>query len=83
MVTEGGLSIPKTDDHIYFMVTFLSILLGLALLVVVSVLLTGVIVFARGGETNRRWANRLMNMRVAAQAVAALILGLIIFLNHH
>ncbi len=65
------------------MVTFLSVLLGIALFAVVGVLITGVFVFARGGPTNDRWSNRLMNLRVATQAVAVLILGAILLLRHH
>jgi len=42
------------------------------------VLLTGVVVFSRGGQANDRWSNRLMNTRVATQAVAVLLLGLIL-----
>lgn len=57
------------------MVVILSVLLGLALLAVVGVLMTGVVVFARGGEVNRRWANRLMNLRVATQAVVVVLLA--------
>ena len=64
------------------MVTILSVLLGIVLLGVLGVLLTGVVVFVRGGETNRRWGNRLMNLRVATQAVAVLILGAIALLHH-
>ena len=64
------------------MVTFLSVLLGIALFGVLGVLLTGVVVFVRGGETNRRWGNRLMNLRVATQAVAVLLLGAIALLHH-
>ncbi|HIJ62104.1 MAG TPA: twin transmembrane helix small protein [Rhodospirillaceae bacterium] len=64
------------------MVTLLSVLLGLALAAVLGVLITGVVVFARGGQANHRWSNRLMNMRVATQAVAVLILGLIFLLRH-
>ncbi|WP_241911862.1 HIG1 domain-containing protein [Telmatospirillum siberiense] len=63
------------SPHIPAMITVLSILLGAALLAVVGVLMTGVVVFARGGEANRRWANRLMNLRVAVQAVVVLLLG--------
>jgi hypothetical protein len=63
------------------MATVLSILLGLTLVAVVGVLMTGVFVFARGGETNRRWSNRLMNLRVATQAVAVAILGLLLLLH--
>lgn len=64
------------------MVTLLSVLLGVALFAVLAVLITGVVVFARGGAANNRWSNRLMNMRVATQAVAVLILGLIFLLRH-
>lgn len=57
------------------MITALSVLLGIALLAVVGVLMTGVVVFAKGGDTNRRWGNRLMNLRVVTQAVVVLLLG--------
>ncbi|HLN23685.1 MAG TPA: HIG1 domain-containing protein [Patescibacteria group bacterium] len=63
------------------MISFLSVLLGLALVAVLIVLIAGVVVFASGGEVNRRYANRLMNLRVATQAVAVLILGLIVVLR--
>ncbi|MTJ83079.1 MAG: twin transmembrane helix small protein [Telmatospirillum sp.] len=61
--------------------SILSILLGLALLAVVGVLITGVVIFARGGEADRRWSNRLMNLRVATQFLAVLLL-LILMLAH-
>jgi hypothetical protein len=61
--------------------TFLSLLLMLALAAVVGVLATGIVVFIRGGEFNRRHGNRLMNLRVATQAVAVLILGLLLLLR--
>jgi len=57
------------------MVAILTILLGIALFAVVSVLMAGVVVFARGGGLNRRWAGRLMNLRVASQAMVVLLLG--------
>ena len=46
---------------------------------IVCVLLTGVTVFVKGGELNRRWGNRLMNLRVATQFVAVLLLGALLF----
>jgi len=64
------------------MVNALSILLMIALAAVLIVLATGVIVFVRGGDFNRRNATRLMNLRVATQAVAVLILGLLLLLRH-
>jgi hypothetical protein len=63
------------------MTHFLTILLGCVLVAVLAVLITGVSVFVKGGETNKKWGNRLMNLRVATQAVAVLILGLILYLK--
>ncbi len=59
------------------MISILSVLLVVALAAVLAVLATGVAGFARGGEFNRRHANRLMNLRVGTQFVAVVILGLI------
>ncbi|MGQ0611801.1 MAG: twin transmembrane helix small protein [Paracoccaceae bacterium] len=54
----------------------LFILAAIACLVVVAILALGIGSFGRGGEYNRRNANRLMRYRLAAQAVAvALIVG--------
>ncbi len=53
----------------------LFLIVALAALVVVGILAVGIGGFARGGEFNRRHANRIMRYRIAAQAVAiALIL---------
>lgn len=60
------------------LVTVLSVMLAIAMLAVLAVLVTGVFTFARGGEFNRKHANRLMNLRVATQAVAVLLLGLLV-----
>ena len=57
------------------------ILLVVALGCVFAVLVTGVSVFVRGGETNRRYGNLLMNLRVATQGVAVLILGALLLLH--
>jgi len=59
----------------------LNLLLGLALAAVVIVLLTGVAVFVKGGETNERWSTRLMSLRVATQAVALITIGLLLLLK--
>lgn len=56
-------------------------LLGVSLALVVLVLATGVLGFARGGPWYHRHANRLMNLRVAAQAVAVALLGLAVWLS--
>lgn len=63
------------------MVSFLSVLLLVALAAVLGVLITGVAAFAKGGEFNRRHANHLMNLRVGTQFVAVVILGLIMLVR--
>ena len=50
------------------------ILAAVLCLVVLIVLMTGIGVFTKGGETNRKWGNRLMRYRIIAQAVAVLVL---------
>jgi hypothetical protein len=57
---------------------FLNILLGLAMAAVVIVLGTGLVGFVIGGEFNRKYANKLMRLRVATQAVAVFILLLLL-----
>ena len=63
------------------METVLHILLGLALVGVVVVLATGVASFVVGGEFNRKYANKLMRLRVATQAFALLILLALLLLR--
>lgn len=57
---------------------FLLVLLGVTLLAVLGTLLAGVLVMARGGETDRRWANRLMRLRVGLQGLALALFLLIL-----
>lgn len=52
----------------------LFIVAALASLVVVAILIVGVGSFARGGEFNRKHANRLMRYRLAAQFVAVILI---------
>lgn len=52
----------------------LFILAALACLVVVAVLAVGIGSFGKGGEFNRLHANRLMRYRIAAQAVAVVLI---------
>jgi len=61
----------------------LNLVLGLALAAVLIVLLTGVAVFVKGGETNNRWSTKLMSLRVATQAVALVTIGLLLLLRSH
>lgn len=61
------------------METTLTVLLGLTLLAVVGVLATGLVGFIAGGAFNRKYANKLMRLRVIMQAIAVALL-LILFL---
>ena len=52
----------------------LFIIAAIASLAVLVILLVGVIGFARGGEFNRKHANRIMRWRLGAQFVAVIII---------
>lgn len=43
------------------------------------VLIIGVLVMARGGKMNKKYSNKLMQARVAAQAITILIFAIIAF----
>lgn len=47
---------------------------AIACLFVLGVLLFGVLTFARGGEFNKRNANKIMRIRIVAQAVAIVLI---------
>lgn len=57
----------------------LFILVVVACLVVVIILMIGIGGFAKGGDFNRKHANRLMRYRIAAQAVAVLVILVFVF----
>ncbi|WP_116131281.1 twin transmembrane helix small protein [Tropicimonas sp. IMCC34043] len=59
----------------------LFILVAAAVLVVLFILLTGITGFARGGDFNRKHANRIMRYRIAAQFVAVLLILLFVYLR--
>lgn len=59
----------------------LFILAAVACLVVLAILMVGVGGFAKGGEFNRKHANRLMRYRIAAQAVAVVLIVLFAWLR--
>lgn len=52
----------------------LFILAAVACLVVVVILMIGIGGFAKGGEFNRKHSNRMMRYRIAAQAVAVVLI---------
>lgn len=52
----------------------LFILAAIASLIVLGILILGIASFGRGGEFNRRHANRLMRWRVGAQFIAVVLI---------
>jgi hypothetical protein len=52
----------------------LFILAGIACLAVLGVLVVGVVGFARGGDFNRKYANKIMRLRILLQFVAVLLI---------
>ncbi len=55
----------------------ISILLGATMLAVLASLLIGLVAMAQGGEFNRKYANRLMRIRVSLQGVAVVLFVLL------
>jgi hypothetical protein len=62
--------------------TVLTTLLLIAMLATLGVLAVGLAGFFHGGEFNRKYGNKLMQARVALQAVAIMLL-LVILLTAH
>ena len=56
------------------------IVVGIALAAVVLILAAGLSTLWIGGDTSRRWSNRLMRYRVLAQFVAILIVLAVLYL---
>jgi len=63
------------------METALQVLLTVTLVAVFAVLATGLIGFVAGGEFNRKYGNKLMRLRVATQAVAIVLLLVLLLLK--
>ena len=59
----------------------LFIIVVIAVLIVLGVLLTGIGGFAKGGDFNKKHANRIMRYRIYAQAVAIVLILLFVFLR--
>ncbi len=59
----------------------LFIVAAIACLAVVVVLLVGVGTFARGGEFNRKHANKIMRLRLLAQFVAVILIVLFVWVS--
>lgn len=58
----------------------LFIIMALAMVLVVGILLVGLGGFAKGGDFNRKHANRIMRYRIYAQFVAVLLILLFVYI---
>lgn len=65
------------------MSNFLFVLLLVAMFATLGVLFFGLVSMARGGEFNKRNANKLMRLRVLMQFVAVVLFVLLIFTMRH
>jgi len=59
----------------------LFLLVAASTLVVLVILAIGIGGFAKGGDFNRKHANRLMRYRIAAQAVAVVLILIFVFVR--
>jgi len=59
----------------------LFILVVIAVLIVLGILLLGVGTFGKGGEFNRKYANKIMRWRIGAQFVAVVLILLYVYLR--
>ena len=57
------------------------ILVGVAVAVVFVVLCLGLYTLWRGGDTARTWSNKLMRIRVLAQAIAIVIIMAVLYFS--
>lgn len=56
------------------------LLIGL-MFAVFAVLITGIIMMIKGGESNRKYSNKLMTWRVSLQGLALVVLGILFLLS--
>lgn len=59
--------------------TVLYYLMIASIIVVFAVLMFGVFIFARGGEFNRKYGNKIMQLRLATQAFAVVMIMVYIY----
>jgi len=57
------------------------ILVGVAVAIVFMVLCLGLYTLWRGGDTARSWSNKLMRIRVLAQAIAIVIIMAVLYFS--
>jgi hypothetical protein len=59
----------------------LFIIVIIAVLIVLGILLLGIGSFGKGGDFNRKYANKIMRWRIGAQFVAILLILLYVYLR--
>ena len=59
------------------------ILVGVAVFIVAAVLCLGLYTLFKGGDTARTWSNKLMRIRILAQAIAVVIIMAVLYLSRH
>ncbi|MBD3678032.1 MAG: twin transmembrane helix small protein [Rhodobacteraceae bacterium] len=59
----------------------LFIIVVIAVLVVLGILMVGIGGFAKGGDFNRKHANRIMRYRIIAQAVAVVLILIFVLIR--
>lgn len=59
----------------------LFILVAIAVLIVLAILLLGIGTFGKGGEFNRKYANKIMRWRIGAQFIAVLLILAFVYLR--
>lgn len=59
----------------------LFILVAVACVAVLAILMFGIGTFGKGGEFNRKYANKIMRWRIGAQFVAVLLIMLYVFMR--
>ncbi|MEJ6404339.1 twin transmembrane helix small protein [Yoonia sp. 2307UL14-13] len=62
------------DDPLFWLV-------AVAVLIVLGILLLGIGGFGRGGDFNKKYANKIMRWRIGAQFVAVILILIYVFLR--
>lgn len=57
----------------------LFILVAIAVLLVLGILIFGVGTFGKGGDFNKKYANKIMRYRIGAQAVAVVLILIYVY----
>jgi uncharacterized membrane protein affecting hemolysin expression len=61
----------------------LFIVVAIACIAVLAVLAVGIGGFTKGGEFNRKYANKLMRWRIGAQAIAVVLILLFVLIRRN